>query len=1055
MVRRGFVAALAAAVSWFVFAQGAFAAEEGAAKPKSGIEEVIVTAERTSESIQDVPIAVTAFTGEMLDAKQIITTSDLQMNTPNTTFTASNFGGTNLTIRGVGSLLIAGGEGGVSIHLDEIPMPTNLLAVEFYDMERVEVLRGPQGTLYGRNATGGVVNMVTAKPNMDAVGGNVTVEYGDYDDQRVKGALNLPVGDTVAIRFAGMQIQRDGYTENTAFGQVGAPGTRGAGTVLRGIDDDVDGRDISTYRITGLWQPMENLTAWVQYNKFHENDDRARITNQVCQRTQIPTYGCDPDGFGFETPHLGTTTGGVVAGQVGAIPYGNAIGTLAFPVQSTGFRKMHTDFEPIYKYDEDTYTMNVSYDFDNFTVSVSGGYQETSTLYNQDYLMDVGPDLAPTTFPTLLGPANPTGYWPTSSPGGEHNAGWVNPQCNFNAGTAGQFGGCLTDADTTRVFAYDQGDGLGEYWTAEAQILTHFDGAWNFLAGVSSLYGEVKGNGYWVLANTLDMYKTIYPSLYTNSSNPHKGSELDGQSIFGEVYWQATDSIKFTVGLRYNDDERKASGSNPFFTSIDACQPIGGSLTFLTDCSTGNGKAWLRTAAAPLLNPLSRGLPSSADATQLAQYYGVYDAYSTTCGTGGPVLGCTSPAAYAAAVQILQQGIPPVPGFNESRILTGSPTSVDFQETTGRAGVDWQLTDNTMVYGFFTRGYKPGGLNPEVAPIFQGSTPFTFDSEQIDAFELGTKNTLFNNSLVLNAAAFYYDYQGLQIGRIVNNTAVNDNIDAKIWGVELETVWRPEFAPNLSIDATYSHLVAEADGATSIDPLDRGAGDPNLFPFKNIDAGAFSGQLFVANKSQITPAHIAQAVALCQAYTNPSPPGCPAVLPGTTYTDANNTPAYFSLQYLSQTNDCDPGVGVAPCNTIGLVQTSTGLEKNIDGNTLPGSPENSFNIGVAYEFHFSFGTLTPRVDYHWQDDMYGREFNSVGDEIPSWDQVNASLDFVTNDGRWIAKIWGRNLEDEDNVTGHYLTSDTSGFFRNYFLTEPLVYGASLRYNFGAMAGQGS
>ena len=94
------------------------------------------------------------------------------------------------------------------------------------------------------------------------------------------------------------------------------------------------------------------------------------------------------------------------------------------------------------------------------------------------------------------------------------------------------------------------------------------------------------------------------------------------------------------------------------------------------------------------------------------------------------------------------------------------------------------------------------------------------------------------------------------------------------------------------------------------------------------------------------------------------------------------------------------------------------------------------------------GRLTFRWDYYWQDDTYAREFNTVGDEIDSWDQHNISMLYESNDGQWEGRLFVRNVEDEDNVTGHYLTSDTSGYFRNYFLTEPRIYGASVRYNFG-------
>ena len=90
--------------------------------------------------------------------------------------------------------------------------------------------------------------------------------------------------------------------------------------------------------------------------------------------------------------------------------------------------------------------------------------------------------------------------------------------------------------------------------------------------------------------------------------------------------------------------------------------------------------------------------------------------------------------------------------------------------------------------------------------------------------------------------------------------------------------------------------------------------------------------------------------------------------------------------------------------------------------------------------------MTARWDYYWQSESFAREFNAVGDEIDAWSQHNAMAIYET--GPWSLKAWVRNIQDEDNVTGKYLTSDTSGFFRNYFLTEPRIYGVSARYRFG-------
>ena len=133
----------------------------------------------------------------MLQDKGVINPSDLQMQAPNVSFSSTNFGGSSFSIRGIGQLVISSSaDAGVSIHQNEIPYGTNLNANEFFDVARVEVLRGPQGTLFGRNATGGVVNIVTQMPEYGSFGGFLDLEVGDYNHARVKGALNIPMGTT-------------------------------------------------------------------------------------------------------------------------------------------------------------------------------------------------------------------------------------------------------------------------------------------------------------------------------------------------------------------------------------------------------------------------------------------------------------------------------------------------------------------------------------------------------------------------------------------------------------------------------------------------------------------------------------------------------------------------------------------------------------------------------------------------------------------------------------------------------------------------------------------
>src|SRR5687768_14489512 len=136
------------------------------------IERVIVTAQRREEALVDVPIAVSAFDSTQLERRQIDQATDLQLNIPNVQYSKTNFTSSNFQIRGIGVTSVgASSDSGVEIHFNAMPIRSpRLFETEYFDIERVEVLRGPQGTLYGRNATGGAVNVIPKKPEHENFG---------------------------------------------------------------------------------------------------------------------------------------------------------------------------------------------------------------------------------------------------------------------------------------------------------------------------------------------------------------------------------------------------------------------------------------------------------------------------------------------------------------------------------------------------------------------------------------------------------------------------------------------------------------------------------------------------------------------------------------------------------------------------------------------------------------------------------------------------------------------------------------------------------------------
>lgn len=178
-------------------ASAAVAAVEAPAQSISDPAEIIVTTQKKAESIQDVPLSVSAFSGAALDEYKIESGSELLRAVPNVTFSKTNFASYNFSIRGIGTKAISvASDSEVAISFNNTPLIRNRLFEQgYFDVERVEVLRGPQGTLYDRNATGGVVNMITNKPKLCKFEAWAKGEVGNYESNRVSGMINVPLGD--------------------------------------------------------------------------------------------------------------------------------------------------------------------------------------------------------------------------------------------------------------------------------------------------------------------------------------------------------------------------------------------------------------------------------------------------------------------------------------------------------------------------------------------------------------------------------------------------------------------------------------------------------------------------------------------------------------------------------------------------------------------------------------------------------------------------------------------------------------------------------------------
>ena len=200
------------------------------------LDEIIVTAQKREQNLQDVPIAIAAFDLEALETNRVEGLEDIGRIAPGVTITpnSADANGVQVNIRGIGILdPQVGQDSRVAIYQDGIYLgKTQGLAFDLPDLARVEVLKGPQGTLYGRNSVGGAINLISEAPSSDGFTGRIKAEYGNFNHIKGSAAVNIPLGDKGGFRLSGSYLSRDGWVENNGpgvdFGGEEKFGVRGA-----------------------------------------------------------------------------------------------------------------------------------------------------------------------------------------------------------------------------------------------------------------------------------------------------------------------------------------------------------------------------------------------------------------------------------------------------------------------------------------------------------------------------------------------------------------------------------------------------------------------------------------------------------------------------------------------------------------------------------------------------------------------------------------------------------------------------------------------------------
>ena len=291
------------------------------------VEEVVVTATKKEESTQDIAISVEAFTADMLADEQIYDLSDLTEVVPGFGFGKGIGSGSAFSMRGIGSYGIgAAVVSSLVTNMNGHSVGTGqFVDLGFMDIERVEVLKGPQGTLNGRNSVQGVINLITKRPTSE-LGGYLDVEGGNFGRSLMKGAVNIPISDSVNSRIAFMSNQRDGMVDN--------PNT---GTKF-------DDRNDVGLRISLDWDISDTTDLKFTYSGQESDDNRPQEEVSFCAQDQF--FGCSP----YERGGINQAadTRGHVAGLFGfysLIDPGTIVNKYG-PSLSDGFDELYLDRIP-------------------------------------------------------------------------------------------------------------------------------------------------------------------------------------------------------------------------------------------------------------------------------------------------------------------------------------------------------------------------------------------------------------------------------------------------------------------------------------------------------------------------------------------------------------------------------------------------------------------------------------------------------------------------------------------------------------------------------------
>jgi iron complex outermembrane receptor protein len=837
---------------------------------QDAIDEIVVTARKKAESLQDVPIAVSALGEAKLDELGVDVFTDYLVQMPGVSAGGSGPGQNTIYIRGVASTTpnlatagVAGLAPNVALYLDEQPLgqPGRNLDVYAVDLERVEVLAGPQGTLFGASSQAGVVRLITNKPKLDEEQYSVNADVGFTKDgegsRKVEMIFNQPISDTLAIRGAIFNDFQGGYIDNVA-GTIDASESarfREAGTVR------ANGVPVSEAR-AGVQSRSGILAARARgdFSGDHDNNPDTVETDMFGVGSgdrELPGVGQSfKEAFPDVTFNEADNTALVEDDFNDATYSGFRLGVLKEfnddwslnvnhmqqSVESDGVFFVDPDLGDleIQRYEQDT----LSDDFHNTNWTLEGRLAELDILYtgaftkretNQrvdytDYLF-VGQYLPYYICDSTV--SYPEYNYPES--GVEPNP--ILPSDGYVQGTP--FGVC----QAPNLFVTSNSE--IEVWSHEFRVQTDQDMRLRGTAGVFVSETELKErvdftypgsenahlfphfesdpslinvpgfheNGYFETAN----FRTGSETLPTGAIFRNDIERTDDQfGLFGEASYDIVPSaLTFTLGARQYDVEVDMRGSanssfgngfggdkNAFGTNITDLYDGDGRFTFITDTNTATHITFVREDLTASGDEVGLDADRDVAIQQIKDALEAADPWSTTTrGFNGANL-CFPNAICKAEVEAIYNAV-------------HAPDKATTDGTIVKANLAYTPNDDLMVYATYSEGFRPGLLNRPggAAGPNNYTVPFELQTDEVNNYEFGWKTTLLDGQLRFNGNAFFVDIKNLQTTmfdpNIVNLFFSDNAADAEIKGVEGDFIYAVPSVDGLQISGAFSFLDSE------------------------------------------------------------------------------------------------------------------------------------------------------------------------------------------------------------------------------------------------------